>query len=219
MDNRPEKHQGDWFDRLTWFLLAKLLLPLAAVYVLARGVLFLCSPSNHGLTLRNYVENTSQVGYEVYAEFDQLGAKLFEETQHDDAQVAHNESTSDLARLLSLNKVTRVHNHPSDAPFSYTDLCNLVGEQPLQALVVSPNYVYSLEAPDGWPNPSLATAWLYTSCELDPEQSYADGLIDITGWTEDGTFTYVSTDLLLEEFAEGFGLVYTVTPLSEWLQD
>lgn len=219
MERSTEKSHGDWFDRAIWFLLTKLLLPLAIIYVLVRGLLLLYGPSDHGLTLQDYVENTSKASYEVYAEFDQLGIKFFEDTQYDENQVSHDTSASDLAQLLSLGRVTRVHNHPGDdAPFSYTDLRNLVIDKPQQALVISPNYVYSLEAPNGWPDSFVTTSWLYLYCELDPEQSCADGLITITNLSDDGTFSYESTNLLLERFAEDFDLTYRITPLSEWLQ-
>lgn len=220
MKNCPEKYQGDWFDKLTWFLLTKLILPLIVVYVLLRGLLLFSNPSAHGLTLQNYVENTSKVSYEVYAEFDQFGIKFFEDTQHDGNTVSHDKSASELAKLLSLDGVTRVHNHPGgDAPFSYTDLRNLVISKPKRALVVSPNYVYSLEAPNGWPDSSFAMAWLYLHCELEIEKSCTDGLIAITNQSDDGTFSYESTSLLLEQFAEDLDLAYRVTPLSDWLQN
>lgn len=219
MENRRREPWGDWIDRTAWFLLIELPLVLTLVYGTMRIGLCLTSTSYHGLTLKAFAEAVSESNYEIYGEFDRFGYKLFEETQKDRTRVYHNRGLSRVAELLGGGEVIVVHNHPVDVPFSKTDLCGAARDKPAAALVISTSNVYQLEAPNGWPDEYAVEAYLLQRCENNSQNALDSGLIKLEEQHDDGTFSYVTTDLLLEQFAGEFDLVYTVTPLEEWLEN
>ncbi len=236
LDIAASEDEGDLFDRITWrcikCILKILILAVGIVLVwqiVARFYLIFYSTSDHGNTLNQFIANTRYLDYEVHAEFDAFGLKLFENSQYNATRVVFDTEASQTAHLVSFGKSVQVHNHPlQDCPFSLTDLIAFTSRKtinrhsPIHDIVISPNYVYELVAPSDW-NPDINAICNFAKQILDNSDSaFANGLLDIYQPCEIDisehtiTYNYVATDLLLERFAEDFGLTYTVTPIEEW---
>ncbi len=203
------------------------------IAMLAAATFWNGSLENNGFTLKTFVRNISSLEYEVHGEFDFCGFKLYERTQRQPRQVAYYTFIpfKQWANLGS-GKTTCVHNHPEDAPFSVNDLLTIsarrVKSKDLREIVVSQKFVYSLEAPNGWPEYEQAKQFLDEKMDdhyhnPDSEEWFTplfflddrmDGNILQHQVVEVGLCT---TDLLLQTYADEFDLVYTKTPLEEWL--
>lgn len=170
------------------------------------------SNANYGNTITEFIENTRSLEYEVYAQFDPLGLKLYTVTQLNPIQVEINDEAVHLANVISFNHSTSVHNHPiGDCPFSLSDLIIFTDNSNAREIVVSANYIYELTAPHGWPDATQTDYFIFLFL-YDRDAAVKNGLLEYVEYL-DG---YKSTDALLELYADTFNLTYTVTPIEEW---
>lgn len=171
------------------------------------------SNANYGNAITEFIENTRSLEYEVYAQFDPLGFELYTVTQEDSTKVKPDEKAINLAHAVSYGHSIGIHNHPEDdCPFSMPDLLFSAENPNARDIVVSPNYIYELTAPHGWPNVAQTSHFLLLYVTYDFDAAVKDGLLRYI----QGDDAYRSTDALLELYADIFNLTYTVTPIEEW---
>lgn len=181
------------------------------------------SNANHGNTLKEVLSGIRYEKHEYAVAF--YGEhKVFEFTDNDDDSVDFSAWwPEEIAEGM-----VGVHNHPLVGSLSYTDLEMLCRTRLYRAaIIVDSENVYQLSAPDEWPTQEELQKYFddrfgfeflnspeERACiNLDPEKF--DDLV------RDGYFFVVSrengavnfTSKLIEEYAEWFGLDYTVESL------
>lgn len=169
--------------------------------------------SNHGMTFEDFCEGTRHEPYEYWGVFDETGKKLGECTSHNVGCV---QVPTELLEYGSRRgATTSVHCHPGyNCPFSMSDLLNFVAVcLPLDittACVVSEDYLYRLEKPDDVEVDQIGFRvflGLYVKYRQDDPTYFQYVTL------ADGTSGYISTDALITEIADEFGLIFTKTPL------
>ncbi len=204
------------------------------VAMLATAMFWNDSLESNGFRLKTFVRNISSLEYEVHGEFDLCGFKLYEMTQRQPQRAVYfNFMPFKQWANLGSGKITYVHNHPQDAPFSMNDLLGHSARHPQlrdrREIVVSQEFVYSLEAPNGWPEYEAARHFLAKKqSDFDhssgseewftPVFFLADRMVGDILQHQVVEVGLCTTDLLLQAYADEFGLVYTKTPLEEWLE-
>lgn len=187
------------------------------------AILLPVSNADHGNTLKEVLYGIRYEKHE-YAVAFYGERKMFEFTGDSEADV----NFSAWWPEEMTKEMVGVHNHPLVGSFSYTDLEMLCRTRLYgSAIVVDSENVYRITAPDGWPTQEelqkyfsdrfgfefLNSPEARACINLDPEKLddlARDGYFIVVS-RETGTVSFTSK--LIEEYAEWFGLDYTVESL------
>lgn len=167
---------------------------------------------SHGDTLAEVLSNIRDEDYEFFAAFDRDNKKIYEYTSKNRDSVELTESM--LNDFCEQGGITIAHNHPDhNAPFSVSDLHTSGIWQAEVSIVVTTDYDYYLVAPNGkWPSRSEIHDWENQHNLSDNPDYYrcvGDELDLATGQIVQ---VFISTDLLLESFANDFGMKFCKLP-------
>lgn len=101
-----------------------------------------------GSTMQEVIDAMDGLQYRVYAEFDEDGKKIFEGTQHKRSSVPRPDE------LGSLKGHTTIKNNVNtNLGFTKEDINRASANQVGQSIIVTDDYVFTLESPDGqWPS-------------------------------------------------------------------
>lgn len=223
LDQRPNRAHPSEMTTLGEFLVfifidvpifvLKLGLLLSAALLLLLWLDMHCYPqADHGDNFREFVANVRYEDYEVSANFLISGEKISENTDNLPRSVRFAWSAAYLTQIIGLGDSIHAHNHPNGKPFSVQDLRITVGSRPTTDVVVGRDFIYVLEAPDGWPSQEELESFLHEVTMQESSKSANLTYSPVTGWVE--IFLYPH---LIEQLTERFGLVYTVTPVEEFL--
>lgn len=175
------------------------------------------SHGDHGSTLAEFIYQASNSEYEIVACFGGDGTKYFEDTQKDGNTVVCPSELFPVFQFLSFDSFIIAHTHPLDYPFSLSDLrcIDNTAREPHRLMVISPDHIYTLEAPDGWPSQDEVIAYT-DAVMLDVVNGVAEvqALFVVEG--EGSSSGLVSTNQFLYQFAEKFNLIYKVISIEEW---
>lgn len=224
VDDSSEVQPAEYclLDRLLNFLLIQLPLTVIAccfaIYVTCGGILWFATGSNHGSNLNEFTVNTADHSYEVYGLFKNDGTKVYEVTQYNTGEVKHDYIFNAYCWIMNWGNYTSAHTHPGDAPFSFGDLGNIQDHfMPSRMLVISPNYVYSLEPRTTWPSNAEVCEYL-AQIESDiiryNYKNYSKYQLFLS--FDNDSIGILSSDTFMKYFAAEFDLIYKVTPIDEW---
>lgn len=173
---------------------------------------------SHGDTLAEVLSNIRNESYEIFAAFDNQGNKLFEYTEHDPMKV--NLPTKLLTYYQEHGGAYIAHNHLSHTtPFSFADLQLACIFEVSATIVTTYDYdIYLMPATEtsGWPGLTEVTTWQndHHSNVADGEYWVAETIVDSqSGVLHNGLST---TDKLVQEFADDFGLTFYKTAASQY---
>lgn len=196
---------------------------LSVAYTEATYDLAQQSNANHGSTFSEVLQGISDESYEFIALFTADGQKLYEGTSYDENRVWVDFKYFNHAYMVNhKQKLTHLHNHPIDASFSSTDLLNASNDYSGQfvdkQVIVSNQYVRTLTVGiSGWPDMAATQAFLERHLnDIYAAQARGYVVIENIGTSDSVPLTYSSTDLLVQLYAETFGLIYTIEPLSNY---
>lgn len=186
--------------------------------------------AQHGNTLTEFVETTRDEEIEYCAFFDESGRKLLE-LAGDECSVCTPSNLVEMLHFAYDGELTEVHNHPAigslDFSFSLTDLLVASVRDVDRTIVVAQGHNFVLEASDDWPSvveildyfeTNYGLIWVdpgYFDVDAAGEKKYQaavkEGLFIAVQDDYDGVSgRYGSSSELIAEFAEYFGLFYTV---------
>lgn len=215
MNRHETRASNTTIKALTFALACACMAALSALLLVALARYNLAAKSNidHGSTLNEVAFRLSMLDYEAVALFDQNGSKLLEWTNRDTWQVKTPANLIKLANRITFGAVTMLHNHPVDATFSVNDLVTASETNCKRQMVVSPNFLYCLEAPQDWPSVEEVRNFLAREVYDNPT-AIQDGLLIQGDIVVDNSNKVFSTDRLIMQYAQEFNLVYTVKAIN-----
>lgn len=215
--NNQERSQRRRFDLKFWEASTIIVLVvLFGLRIAAQRALAQQSNSDHGSDFSTVTMALSKEKYEVLALFGRDGTKLLEWTDEDVNQVDIPGKWILMANYVSLGSVTMLHNHPIDSTFSTNDLIAAASTNYKRQVVVTSTHVYMLEALQGWPDVAATKEFVSRNVDKNP-RAEAEGLVVRGQVTPDSQEGFYSTNLLIEKYAEEFGIDYTVSTFNQSL--
>ena len=193
-----------WIPRLPLPLVVLLALALILLGFIATARLILWSGSNadHGDTLDEFLTSVCDEEYEFFAFFDL------------------NENNA--ATFLNPRGIIVAHNHPEDnAAHSINDIIfSMEHNQILTSIVVSSHKVYTLSAPNGWPNVRDFIATYDPRIADQEARNQQVGNYIRKNWfipDENNENSFYSGQAFLEAIADDYSLVFTVNTINRSL--
>lgn len=213
-----------WIPRLPLPLVVLLALALIPLGFIATARLILWSGSNadHGDTLDEFLTSVCDEEYEFFAFFDLNENKLFEYTNYDKHQVSLPTAYLNAATFLNPRGIIVAHNHPEDnAAHSINDIIfSMEHNQILTSIVVSSHKVYTLSAPNGWPNVRDFIATYDPRIADQEARNQQVGNYIRKNWfipDENNENSFYSGQAFLEAVADDYSLVFTVNTINRSL--
>lgn len=199
-------------------VVAAIALSLLLICLCASYVLQTYSNADHGSNLNEVIVNLAEQPFEHLAYFSEDDQKFLEYTSYDSRNVFL-QLPKLVVEIIYLRPYVKLHNHPAmhTTSFSAADLLDTCAhrQREIKSIIVCHDGVRTLQpGVSGWPEEAAALTFLQEHLD-DIYAAERNGYVTIVSDTE-YSVSYSNTDKLIQLYAETFGLIYTIEPLSNY---